>query len=261
MEESKAGCCKSVLLLWCRLPPAIPAKNLPDSAHVFWHATWSELEQACTGFPCSALNSSCGKPLTLLHLVSNLNAFYISIYYVWTLKISTRGGFFPTIKSTCSTVNLQKAKIWYKLPPLLPRPVEAEDTQEGRVAANTGLSLPPWTQAPSGVLLRETFITTRRFVRKAILTSLKFSVKVFQLRGRKLPQRNFHFRCFFQFWTFKDSFSMFYRMCFIFLLFAFFFYIFHSMLVKVICNKLPSVGPIMNQFGNQLDFEKKKLLL
>jgi len=33
------------------------------------------------------------------------------------------------------------------------------------------------------------------------------------------------------------------------------------MLVKVICNKLPSVGPIMNQFGNQLDFEKKKLLL
>lgn len=99
MEESRAGHCRSMLLLWCRLPPTIPAENLPDLAHMFWHAIWSKLEQACAGFPCSALNSNCGKPLTLLHLVSNLNAFYISIYYVWTLKISTRGGFFPTPSS------------------------------------------------------------------------------------------------------------------------------------------------------------------
>lgn len=41
---------RSVLLLWCWLPPAIPTEILPDSVHTFWHAIWSKLKLVCTGF-------------------------------------------------------------------------------------------------------------------------------------------------------------------------------------------------------------------
>lgn len=103
-EVSGAGHCQPVLLLWGRLSPTILEENLPNLAHMFWQDIWSKLEQAFAGFPCSALNSSCGKPLTMLHLVSNLDVFYISIYYVWMLKIATRSEFvpIPSVHLQCS---------------------------------------------------------------------------------------------------------------------------------------------------------------
>lgn len=196
-------------------------------------------------FPCSALNSSCGKPLTLLHLVSNSNTFYISIYYVWTLKISTRGRFFPTPPSQPAAQSACR-RPRFDINRLLSYqgPWNRRHWRGGRPQTQ-GLSLLPGKQAPSVMMLRETFIITRLFVKKAILTNVNFSVKVFQLQGWKLPQKNFHSRIFSVLNILKNPFQ-----CFIepasFFVICIFFYIFHSMLVEVRCNKLPSAWPIMN---------------
>lgn len=58
-----------------------------------------QIRAAPRRFPRSAPSPGCGEPLTLLHLVSNLNPFHISIYYVWTLRVSTRGGFLTALPS------------------------------------------------------------------------------------------------------------------------------------------------------------------
>lgn len=100
--------------------------------------------------PSSALNSSCGKPLTLLHLVSNLNAFYISIYYVWTLKMSTRGGLFLLLQVNQWWSQPTESQDLMEIVVSTAKTEEAESQPEGQVAClHQGHS-------PSVMLLRST---------------------------------------------------------------------------------------------------------
>lgn len=139
VSQSRAGLtaqiCAAVLVL------ATPCHSHRNPSRLGAHILACHLIQIKAGLrwvPSSALNSSCGKPLTLLHLVSNLNAFYFSIYYVSTLKMSTRNGLLLLHQVNLQCSQPTESQDLMQIVFSAAKAEKAESQPEGWVATHTG---------------------------------------------------------------------------------------------------------------------------